>query len=566
MLKRVLAVVIVAAVFGGGALYILNSEPAVPDDAPTEEAMARTIGTAVMEHLNRGHVPGRSGEVMLVPKPHSYLIGEWDLTRLGTDTVTTSVSHPNPWNYLTRVPIVLWGSGVPAEERSEETDIASIAPTFADILGMDTSPYAGAPLIGWDGVPPRMIFNIVLDGGGWNALQYHSQTWPNMRRMMETGTTFVNATIGSAPSITGALHATMGTGVYPIEHGIPGNQLRGADGKNTDAWLENADPRYLEVPTVSELWDEQNNNEPIVATVSYEGWHLGMIGHGAQREGGDHDIAVLWEAEENSWWINEEFYELPEYLQTTDLSTLESYEEGLDPRDGLEGDGWFGHDLEEIQDDTTRPATPAFVRFTGDAIEEVLRNEDFGKDSLTDIMWVEMKMPDYAGHRWNMLGAEQGDVLAETDAQVGRFIEILDDVVGAGNYLVTLTADHGQQPLPDTFGGWRINSKELERDIEDRFGPIVEKVTTVDMYLDMDAVAERDLDLSDVARYLGTYTLGDNIPDAAPGRDRVLEFRLDEALFAGAFSTDYLGSLTLEEIESFGDGDYPESDFTIGDS
>jgi Type I phosphodiesterase / nucleotide pyrophosphatase len=121
----------------------------------------------------------------------------------------------------------------------------------------------------------------------------------------------VNATLGSAPSITGALHATFGTGSYPREHGIPGNQMRGADAKNTDTWLQNADPRYLELPTVSELWDEQNGNRPIVATVSYEGWHLGMIGHGAQRHGGDKDIAVLWEAEDDNWFINEDYYELP---------------------------------------------------------------------------------------------------------------------------------------------------------------------------------------------------------------------------------------------------------------
>ncbi len=565
MPKRVLAVMVVATLIAGGAIYLLASEPVVPDDAPTEEAMATSLGKPIMEHLFRGHVPGSSGEIMLVPTPHSFLLGEWDLTTLGTSTPTTSTSHPNPWNYLTRVPIVLWGPNVPAEERADEVDIAGIAPTIASVLDMDTSSYAGEPLIEWSGEAPKTIFNIVIDGGGWNALQYHSQTWPNIRRLMDEGTTYVNATIGSAPSITGALHATMGTGVYPIEHGIPGNQMRGADGKNTDTWLQDADPRYLKVPTVSELWDEQNDNQPIVATVSYEGWHLGMIGHGAQREGGDRDIAVLWEAAENEWWVNEDYYELPDYLATTDIGTLESYEQELDVRDGLEGDGWFGHDLEQLQEDLVRPGTPAFVRFTGDAVELVLRNEGFGDDEVTDIMWVEMKMPDYAGHAWNVTGPEEGDVIRETDDQIGRFLDVLDDVAGKGNYLVTLTADHGQQPLPDNFGGWRINNKELQRDLEDRFGNVVEKITPVDIYLDMDALADSEHNGADIARYLGTYTIGDNIPEGAAGADRVPEARLGEILFAGAFSTDFLGSLTPEQIESFGPGEYPEGDFTIGD-
>jgi predicted AlkP superfamily pyrophosphatase or phosphodiesterase len=379
----------------------------------------------------------------------------------------------------------------------------------------------------------------------------------------EGGTLYQNATIGSAPSITGALHATFGTGSYPIHHKIPGNQMRGDDGENTDAWLQNADPRYLELPTVSELWDEQNGNEPVVGTVSYEGWHLGMIGHGAARDGADKDVAVLWEFEENEWWINEDFYELPEYLEDTDLARLESYEEGLDRRDSVDDGLWFGHSLEEIQEETVRPGSPAFARFTGDAVIDVMRNEGIGRDDVTDMFWVEMKMPDFAGHRWNMLGPEEGDVIRETDRQIARFKKELDRTVGRGNYLFVISADHGQQPLPDLYGGWRINSNELEADVERRFGGIVEKVTTVDMFLDMSKVESDGVDLEEVAGFLGAYTIGDNIPAGVPGADQVPQGRLDDRVFVGAFPTDYLAALTPERIESFGVGDYPEGDLTI---
>ncbi|MFP5297364.1 MAG: alkaline phosphatase family protein [Actinomycetota bacterium] len=566
MLKRVAIIAVLAAVIAGGALYALRPAEGVPEGAPTEDEMASEIGAPIMEHVKRGHVVGASGEIYLVPKPHNFLIGEWDLTTLGTDTPTMSTSHPNPWNYLTRVPIVFWGPGyVEAGVDESVVDIADIAPSFADVLGMDTSPYQGESLLEPAGKRPKVIFTVIIDGGGWNALQYHSDSWPNIKRLMDTGLTFVNGTIGSAPSITGALHATMGTGVYPETHGIPGNQMRGADGKNTDTWLQNADPRYLKVPTMSELWDEQNGNDAIVGTVSYEGWHLGMIGHGAQRDGGDKDIAVLWEAEENAWWVNEDYYELPDYLQTTDLATLEGYEEELDARDGLEDGSWYGKTLEQLQEDLIRPGTPAFVRFTGDAVEEVMREEGFGTDDITDLMWVEMKMPDYAGHAWNMIGPEQEDVIRETDRQIGRFLDTLDELVGKGNYLFALSADHGQQPLPDTYGGWRINNRELQRDIEARFGEVIEKVTPVDIYVDRDALEDSDYTMEDIARYLGTYTIGENIPEGVPGADLVPEGRLDETLFAGAFSTGFLQEMSYEDIAALGDGEYPEGDFTIGD-
>ena len=589
MTKRVLVVAIVAIVAAAIATYVLRPPTGVPEDAPTEAEMAADVGSDVMTNLYLGHVPGRSGEVMLVPKPHSFLIGEWDLTTLGSDTPTMSTSHPNPWNYLARVPIIVHGPPwvPPGEVDDTETDIAALAPTYAEILGgvQGFEPDADAlpgiarkqgPCLRRPGrvdpcaVLPKVIFTVVIDGGGWNALQQHADSWPFIDSLRDSSTTYTNATIGSAPSITGALHATFGTGVYPIEHGIPGNQMRGEDGENTDTWLQNADPRYLDAPTVSELWDEQNANEAIVGTVSYEGWHLGMIGHGAFREGADKDIAVLWEAQDgesdepvNEWWINEEYYELPAYLGETDLATLENYEEELDARDGLEDGTWYGKTLEELREPLIRPGTPAFVRFTGDAVIDVIRNEGIGKDDVTDMFWVEMKMPDYAGHAWNMLEAEQEDVLRETDRQIARMKAELDRSVGRGNYVFAISADHGQQPLPDTYGGWRINSRELHRDIEDRFGDIVEKVTPVDIYFDEDALADEDVDPADVARFVGTYTLGENVPEGRPGEDLVPEGRRDELLFAGAFSTDYFQSLDPESIEELGPGEYPEGDLFL---
>jgi arylsulfatase A-like enzyme len=568
VLKRILPLLAVLLIGGVVAAFVLRADEGVSDDAPTQVEMARSLGAPIMEHIYRGHFPGRSAEVMLVPKPHNFLLGEWDLTTLGTGSLFLDSSHPNPWNYLARVPIILFGpERIPAGvENYDEVDISGLAPTFADLLGFDEFGTAAGPLPGAlepDATPPKVIFTVVIDGGGWNVLQEHPEAWPFIDSLGRRGTTYLNATIGSAPSITGALHATFGTGAYPVDHGIPGNQMRAPDGANVDTWLQDADPRYLKLPTVSELWDEANGNRPVVATVSYEGWHLGMIGHGAQREGGDRDIAVLWEASDNAWWINEDYYELPPYLQTTDLAGLEKYEEALDDRDGVADGMWFGHTVPEIQDEKVRPSTPAFVKFTGDAVVDVLRKEDVGRDSLTDMVWIEMKMPDYAGHQFNMTSREVADVLRATDQQIGRYVRELNRIVGRGNYVVAISADHGQQPLPELVGGWRINNKELERDLEEEFGPVVEKITPVDIYLDRDRLEQDGIDPDDIVRWLALYKLGDNIPEEVPGAERVPDARLDDDLFAGAFTTGFLSSLTPEEIDSFGMGEYTEGDFTV---
>ncbi len=570
-----MGIVVVALAVGAGALYLgLRDGEETPDRAePTLDEMASDLGAGIMRHLFRGHVDGRSGELMLVPRPHHYLIGPYDYTTLGTDTPWLATSHPNPWNYIARVPIVFSRPGFIPQGREiyDEVDISQVAPTIARLLGMDDFESASCSLeeiVACDsrgGIDPlpKAIFMVVLDGGGWNALQEHPDSWPAIERLRAEGTTYVNATIGSAPSITGALHATFGTGFYPNEHGLPGNQMRGPEGKNTDTWRQKADPQYLLKPAVSELWDEQNGNEPVVGTVSYEGWHLGMIGHGAQREGGDHDVAALWEVKDNAWWVNERYYELPESVAETDLAKLESYEAELDPRDGINDGLWFGHTLEELQDAKTRPGTPAFARFTGEVVTEVMRDYGVGEDDLTDIFWVEMKMPDFAGHLWNMTEAEEADVLRETDRQIGRFVAELDRVAGRGNYVFGISADHGQQPLPEQFGGWRINQAEFEADVEAEFGDVIEKVTPVDMYVDMAALEESGASLEEIARWIAGYTLGENIPEAIPGADLVPEGRHSDRLFVGAFPTGFLSSLDEDAIESFGEGEFEEGDFTI---
>ena len=573
MTTRVIAVIAVAAIAGAVAAYALRPEDRVPSDAPSLEEMAVSVGAPVMTHLARGHVPGRSGEIMLVPKPNHYMISTWELTTLEGDEPEIKTTHPNPWAYLTEVPIVVRGLDVPSgEEVADPVDIAAIAPTFARILGMDDFESVSCSLeevIACDaqgGVEepgvvarPRLIFTVVIDGGGWNLLEHYPDAWPNIRRLMDEGITYTEATIGSAPSTTGALHATFGTGFYPQQHGIPGNVLRGDDGDIVDVYLDKeTDTRYLEKPAVAEIWDERNDNEAVVGTVSFENWHLGMIGHGAQRTGGDKDIAVLWDREEQKWFVNEDFYTLPSYLQRTDIGLLQSYEDKLDVRDGDKDGEWFGHEIAPIlKAKNERPSTPAFVTFTGDAVMDILEREEVGRDDVTDMIWVEMKPPDSAGHAWNMLDPAVGDVLKETDQQIGRFMDELDRTIGRDSYLFVMSADHGQQPLPDDIGGWRINTTELELDIVARFGDVVQQATPADLYLDADGLRAEGVTAEDIARWLGTYTLGENLPEGAAGIDLVPKARLDDTLYAGAFTSDFLSDPDLN-IEGLGRGEYGE--------
>ena len=556
MNKRVFGVAVLGSAVALAAAVLLSGaeEGRSLRDAPSLQEMATAVGTPPMKLIVRGQAPGTSDAIALVPRPHRFMGSNWDLTTIDTETPDVNTSHPNPWDYLVKVPIVVYGPDrvESGKEIDRPVDLTSIAPTYAELLGATGLEADGAPLPGItrsNAPAPKVIATVVIDGGGWNVLQRHPGSWPEIRALMDDGTVYSNATVGSVPSVTAPIHTNIGTGAYPRRHGVGTNPV-----------LSSGDPSRIDVPTISDVWGAETDNEAVTSMIAYEDIHLGMLGHGAQLDGGDQDVAVLWGGE-NRWRTIDPFFTLPTYLDEPGEETLRAGEEELDERDGLEDGTWFGLSLQEIRSNVYRTGTPAFVQMTGDAVSDVLTGEGFADDETTDLLWVELKSPDYTGHAWGMSHPAMADTLLEVDAQIGRLKDELEAVAGPGGYILSITADHGMQPPPNEVGGWQINTQELMIDLTVEFGDVVEKVTPTDVRLRPSALEDLNVDPTDIARFIGAYTLADNIPDDAEGRGRVPEARLGERLFAGAFPSQFLRSLSSDEIAALGKGDFPEGDY-----
>ena len=547
--RRTTAIVAVAALVAGAAVFLLRDESAPdfdPGGTPTISKMGDRVGAQAMEMIFNGNYPERLGEILLVPTPHHYLGPDTNLKAWGTNRPNLFTSHPNPWRYLARVPLMVRGEPWAGAGTTNDAavDLTALGPTYARLLGVDFDA-EGRPLPGlrYDAGSPRLIFTIVIDGGGWNVLNRYPEAWPNIARLMDEGLTYRNALIGSFPAQTGAIHANIGTGEYPRTHGIPYN-----------FYFLSADPQYLEEPTIGDVWDQATGNSAVVGTISVLSNHLAMLGHGAALEGGDRDIGVIWDVENHTWTTNESIYELPDYIADIDGTRLEGYEAANDARDGREDGLWFGNTPEELLDGYRRSSNPAFERYQGDDILSVIRNESFGLDDVADLFYVQFKAPDEAGHIWNMVNPEVEDVLKEADNQIGRIVAALDERVGRDDYMLVLTADHGQQPVATPERGWMINSTEVERDVEAAFDV---EATVRSHQLNITSRVD-DRTIGEIARFLGSYTVGDNIPEAIPGADRVAESLRDETVFAGAFPTSWLSRLTPRALSRFGPSSYPE--------
>jgi hypothetical protein len=391
-------------------------------------------------------------------------------------------------------------------------NITDVFPTVGELAGVRLPERDGTTLheaLGpGDGDPPKLIVTVVWDGVGNNVLARWPQRWPHLARIMRRGTSYVNASVGSSPSITPATHGSLGTGSYPREHGVTAINMRRDNGEMTSA-MADRNPRDLELTTYADEVDRALDNQPEAGMLAWKAWHMPMLGHGAWLEGGDADHLALIGSEEGDISGREPWYSTPSYLPG--FPGLAARAEEVDRGDG-EADGlWLGHELLELHGD------PAWVRYQGDVMHAMLRREAYGDDAVPDLFVTNFKPTDIVGHEYSFESREMADVLESQDEVLGRTLEFLDREVR--DYVLVLTADHGHTPPASSTGGWPIVIREVRDDINRHFDvprgeSLIETTSPSGLFFDYDAVERLGISTRAAAEFLNGYTIRDNWPRA----------------------------------------------------
>lgn len=517
----------VVAVLAGA---LLAAGPCMPagEKRRAPQAAGAAVDVQTCRHLDRmvvrtqrGYVPIRSPEVAPIPAEPNY-IGK------ASDPV-----HTGPWDYLAEVPLIFYGPGVVSTRGRIETPVtlADVAPMTADLIGdedFQAPDGRGDPELA-AGERPRLVVTIVWDGAGWNTLREHPTNWPTLKSLMREGSAYMNATIGSTPSNTPPIHTTLGTGAFPRTHGIPHVKMRTASGGYVDPF-EGDDASEVRVPSLADVYDPSTGNSAGIGVVATVNWHLGMIGHGAAAPDADRDLAVLLN-DQGLTYGNSQLYEIP---AVGDPAALEASTEELDVADGERDGRWNSDDL---ADPAVRYATPAFVDYQQQILERVISIQGFGSDHVPDLLYVNFKQIDDAGHRWGLRSPQVGADLEASDRALDRLITFLDKEVGKERWAVAVTADHGQTLYPHQSGGWPIAGGELAADIEREFadeGIDVFRVISSGIFL-ADPETLKNGTAQRVGRWVAGYTAGENLADGKEMPDG-WEGREDERLFSAVLA------------------------------
>ena len=463
-------------------------------------------------------------------------------------------THASSWDYDTDIKFVLYGPGFIKEgTKLEKTTLQNIAPTYARMIGTNPPKGSMGRVMLEALVPtskrPKVILTIVMDGGGRSLYEAWPDAWPVIKGLAARGVEYTDAKVTQLETATAVSHVAIGTGGYPITTRIVGNEIYDPAKNQVTQSFPDFSPEFIKAPTLADEYGVSANPKPVVIGTSFQDRAaMGMVGHGAAHHPGNKShIVVLFAQPKNPAW-KEQFPggdQEHRLMTNIDLYTFPAYLRGRSPTPYVKeltgGSGmWMGH---KIDDSSNVRFTPAYVDFECDNMLMMMDREPIDRSDVTALVYMSMKPTDYAAHRWGLESLEAREALRAQDACVGKLVQKLNARVGEGNYVVTITADHGMMPMPEVTNGHRLSLRTLLEMIDKKFGA---KISLgggfINLWFAQAKMKEIGVTNQDIAAYLRSLTAGEYYGPREKW-PTYLTYRPDDRLFFNAY--------TYEQVETF---------------
>jgi hypothetical protein len=388
-----------------------------------------------LDMFARSYFPGRSGQVYVVPREGAFVTSKDPLYRF---------MHGSPWNYDTHIPVLFYGpSFIKAGTFTSPATQQDVAPTVGALIGASPLPtYTGRILTEAiaGAARPRIVTVIVLDAMRADYFDKHAALMPTLSRMRKEGAFFSRAHTVVLPTVTGVGHANVGTGSDPRFHGIVVNTtFNRTTGKSQEAY-DQLDTRELMALTLADSWNlATDGNAVIIGHGGAIRATAGLVGRGSCLISGKKILAASYGGADGGWETNPACYTMPPALSR--FVGRKVWEAA--------GGKWMGHDIASAQ---KFRASSLFQKFEAEAMIAVVGESTVGADDVADLVFVNMKGPDYTAHAHGPDSAEQRETLAELDRQMAAYLALMDKKAGAGRHVTVITADHGMPGEPPAGG------------------------------------------------------------------------------------------------------------------
>ncbi len=434
---------------------------------------------------------------------------------------------------------------------------------------------------------PKLVVGIVIDQMRWDFLYryYDRYSAGGFKRLMNDGFNCENTFIPYCPTVTAAGHASIYTGSVPAIHGIVGNDWYDYDVQRNMYCTE--DKNVQPVGSDNTEKGKMSPKNMLVTTIgdelklatNFRGKVIGISlkDRGAILPAGHSADAAYWYDTKTGNFISSTYYvkALPKWVKDFNspevvlnyykknwgtLYPITSYLQSDTDTNSYEHTEFdstqkgFPYDLNRFaqqKDYSMIFSTPYGCSLTFDFAKAAIKNEQLGKDSISDLLAISISPTDYVGHSFGPNSIETEDTYLRLDKDIEAFLLYLDKEIGKGNYTVFLSADHGVAQVPGFLKKHNLPNgivsggevkKKLSAFLKDKFGydSICIAKFKNQFYLNNRLIEEKKLDKEKIIE--SSLDFLKNID----GIDRVLDYTAIQEV-----------TLPIELKEQFSKGYYP---------
>lgn len=331
---------------------------------------------------------------------------------------------------------------------------------------------------------PSLIVLVAIDGLPMRQVTgYRDQFGTDgFARFLDHGRWFANAHYGHGHTVTAAGHSIMLSGAYPQRSGIISNEWR--DPVTGDPVYNTGDAayRYIDSPTAPLAGTSPRNLKvetlgDVLRTASPTSKVIGISGkdRGAILPAGHKGTAYMYMTETGRF-ASSTYYMQAHPQWVTDFNAARPADaffkktwapllpEAAYARSVPDGQPWQiasgnGNRLPAVIGDKMDAPGPRFYGNLlaspfGDELtlafaRAAVTSEKLGQRGVQDILSVSLSSHDYINHAFGPESRLSHDHLLHLDRHLQAFFQFLDQQVGAGNYVLALTADHGFTDTPE---------------------------------------------------------------------------------------------------------------------
>lgn len=400
---------------------------------------------------------------------------------------------------------------------------------------------------------PKLVVGIVVDQMRTDYIYRYWSKYEEdgLKRLINEGYFCRNAHFNYAPTYTGPGHASIYTGATPLAHGIIANSWY--DKANNTGVYCASDPDVESVGTDNSSGQMSPHRmlapslgDAIRTNSQFKGKSIGLSikDRSAIFPAGHSANGAYWMDKKTGRMVTSSYYtsELPKWVKQFNAQklpdemakepwtmslALSHYKESTPdntPYEGAvsdNGNQQFPHGVAEHAkegDYSPFTITPYGNTLVRKFAEAAIIGEDLGADEHTDLLAISFSSTDMIGHAFGPQSIEIQDTYLRLDREIAQLLKALDERIGAGEYVVFLTADHGAAQVPQYLmdnqipAGYLSSSdfkKQLKVHLAETFGDsLVLSYSNQQVFLDHDAIEKLQLGQFRVYDSVKKFALG----------------------------------------------------------